>query len=172
MKSSYPKITLHRTARGAANTSKFAGAYATSVASGFQLAGIEEVEPRMAKVPENGKLGYSILIYERRGGRGRQRLSVTRGYTSPAKVAGAPEGSYGHVEIHGRTATWIQGAWEVENPTATPPWENPEARWAKGVSRLTWEEEGLISTTLESRELSVNELIDVARGSVPRATQE
>ncbi len=172
MKSSYPKITLRRTARGAANTSKFAAAYASSVGNGFQLAGIEEVEPRMAKVPENGKLGYSILLYERRGARGRQRLSVTRGYTTPAKASGAPRGSHGQVEIHGRKATWIEGAWEVETPSATPPWENPEARWTKGVSRLTWEEEGLISTTLESRELSVRELIDVARRSVPRAAQD
>ena len=64
------------------------------------------------------------------------------------------------------------GAWEVDEPSTTPPWENPAARWAKHISRVTWEEDGLIATTIESSELSVDELIDVARGTVPRAVQE
>ena len=161
MRNPFPKIRIVRHQRRARVAARFGASLPDSLGDGFQLIAVEDVAPDLEMVADPDRIGFSILLYERRGRR-RDRVSVTRGLTSPARVAGAPNGSFGEVDVDGRTVTWISGAWEVDEPSDIPPSQNPAARWSPRPVRLTWVGDDKVSTTIESYTLTLQQLVRIA----------
>ncbi len=162
----FAKVRLHRSVKRARSGARFGVAVPGDLPGGYQLVLVEEVEPVLDRVTDQSKFGLVILAYERRAASGKERLTITQGYTSPAQPAGAPEGSSGTVRVGDRTATWIAGQWEVANPGALPPSEEPSAHWVAGGMRLAWKNDDLTSTTIEATDLSLEALIEIAAGLV------
>lgn len=137
-----------------------AGRFPAHLPGGYRLTAIEEVTPDLVTQSPDARFGCTIFFYQR-AGEGGPGLTVTHGYTSPARVAGAPAGSWGEIDLNGRRATWIAGGWEAREPSALAPADNPAATWRTEGLRLTWQED-LVSTTLESSSLALAELADLA----------